>query len=165
MVEDSSLADWHGACFSDRVLNQTRRMTMKTTLKNIAMKIGLCAVLGSAALFADGLNRAIANIPFDFQVRGKTMPAGKYMVSRDDLTSATRVQNLVSGQSLVVLTHPGKSSTREEPKLIFNHQGEEYALSEVWFPGGRLGYLAPAENHKRSNSERGLVATVRLIRK
>jgi hypothetical protein len=39
-----------------------------TTLRNIAMTIGLSAVLGSAALFAQTVSTA--DIPFDFQNRG-----------------------------------------------------------------------------------------------
>jgi hypothetical protein len=52
---------------------------MKTTLRNIAMTVGLTAVLGSAVMFAGGKNRGIANIPLNFHVSGKTAPAGKYM--------------------------------------------------------------------------------------
>ncbi len=42
---------------------------MKTKLRNIAMTIGLAAVLGSATLTAEVKNKSIANIPFDFQVK------------------------------------------------------------------------------------------------
>ena len=48
------------------------------TLKNIAMAIGLTAVLGSATLSAQ--NGSKATIPFDFQITGMTLPSGEYTV-------------------------------------------------------------------------------------
>ena len=48
---------------------------MKTTLRNIAITIGLTAVLGSATLFAQTASKA--DIPFDFQMAGKTLPSGQ----------------------------------------------------------------------------------------
>jgi hypothetical protein len=136
---------------------------MKTTLRNIAMTIGLTAILGSATLFAQTESKA--NIPFDFQITGQTLPAGQYLVKLNQANRMLVFRNTETGHSTMTLTHPYKSGTMEEPKLIFRHSGERYTLESAWFAGVSGGYGPPQGKRDRSDSERGMVATVRLLQK
>jgi hypothetical protein len=136
---------------------------MKTTLRNIAMTIGLTAILGSATLFAQTESKA--NIPFDFQITGQTLPAGQYVVKLNQEPRTLVFQNTETGHSIVMLAHAYKSGTPEEPKLIFRHSGERYTLESAWFAGVSGGYGPPRGKRDRSDSERGMVATVRLLQK
>lgn len=136
---------------------------MKTTLKNIAMTIGLTAVLGSATLFAQADSKA--NIPFDFQITGATLPAGQYIVKLASGTNTLVFRNVATGHSSVMLTHPLQSGTVEQPKLVFRSNGERYTLESAWFVGGQGGYGRLGGNRNKTDSERGLVATVRLLQK
>src|SRR5207247_4764075 len=79
--------------------NRIRRTTMKTKLRNIAMTIGLTAVLGSATLVAEVKNKSIANIPFDFQVKTTTLPAGPYAVDYSPDSKLLVFRNLANGRS------------------------------------------------------------------
>ena len=135
---------------------------MKTTLRTIAMTIGLTALLGTATLFAQ--NESKANIPFDFQITGKTVPAGQYIVKLATDHQMLVFQNVETGRSSIVLVHPSKSGTLEEPKLTFRHIGEQYKLESAWFAGVQGGY-GPLGKPDRAGSERGMLATVRLLQK
>jgi hypothetical protein len=136
---------------------------MKTTLRNIAMNIGLTAVLGTATLLAQTTSKA--NIPFDFQITGQTLPAGQYIVKLAQDTRMLVFRNVATGNSSMVQAHPCKSGTLEDPKLTFLHSGERYTLESAWFAGVQGGYAPPRGKSDRADSERGIVATVRLLQK
>ena len=135
---------------------------MKTTLRTIAMTIGLTAVLGTATLLAQSESKA--NIPFDFQITGKTLPAGQYIVKLTDNRMLV-FRNVATGHSSIMLTHANMSGTVEEPKLTFLHSGERYTLQSAWFAGVAGGYGPLPGKRDRADSERGLVATVRMLQK
>jgi hypothetical protein len=136
---------------------------MKTTLRNIATTIGLTAMLGSATLFAQTASKA--NIPFDFQIAGKTSPAGQYIVKLADNRQLLVFQNVATGHSTMTLVHAYKSGTKEEPILTFRHNGEQYKLESAWFAGVQGGYGPLPGKRDRADSERGMVATIRLLQK
>ena len=136
---------------------------MKTTLSTIAMTIGLTAVLGTATLFAQTASKA--NIPFDFQITGQTMPAGQYSVKLANSSRMLTFRNVATGLTTVVLAQPSETGTMEEGKLIFLHSGERYMLQSAWFAGVRNGYGVPQGKRDRADGERGIVATVRLLQK
>ena len=136
---------------------------MKTTLRTIAITIGLTAALGSATLFAQTASKA--NIPFDFQITGKTVPAGRYIVKLATDRQMLIFQNVATGRSTIALVHPAKSGTMEEPILTFRHNGEQYKLESAWFAGVQGGYGPLKGKSDRADGERGMLATVRLLQK
>jgi hypothetical protein len=136
---------------------------MKTTLRNIAITIGLTAVLGSATLFAQTASKA--DIPFDFQMAGTTLPSGQYIVKLADNHQVLVFQNVETGRSTMTLVHQYKSGTLEEPILTFRHNGEQYKLESAWFGGVQGGYGPLRGKKDRADSERGMVATIRLLQK
>jgi hypothetical protein len=133
------------------------------TLGNIAMTIGLTALLGSATLLAQ--TESIAQIPFDFQIAGKTLPAGKYVVKLATENRMLVFQNVETGRTNVALTHPYKSGIVEEPKLTFLHSGDRYMLQSAWVAGVPGGFGPLPGRKDRADSERGVIATVRLLHK
>ena len=134
-----------------------------TTLRNIAMTIGLTAVLGTATLFAQ--NASTANIPFDFQITGTTVPAGRYTVRLAHDHRMLVFQNEATGHSVMTLVMPSKSGTPETPKLIFRHNGERYTLDSAWFAGIQTSYATLPRKGDRADTERDALATVRLSSK
>ena len=136
---------------------------MKTTLRNIAVTFGLTAVLGSATLIAETASKA--NIPFDFQITGKTVPAGEYIVNLAADHRMLVFQNVANGHSVMALVMPSKAGTPETPKLIFRHKGERYTLESAWFAGVNGSYDTLKGKGDRAEGERGMVATIRLLQK
>jgi len=136
---------------------------MKTTTRSIAMSIGLTALLGSAALIADP-GDAVAKIPFAFQAAGKTLPAGKYTIKRDERTSMATMRNDADGHSVILLTSPLQCKAGGAPKLLFNREGEGYQLSELRLSEAGCNYAALGSK-KRADRERGLAAAVVMLQK
>ena len=121
---------------------------MNTQLINLIPKIML---LGAILLFASVApaqaqslgNRIRANIPFDFNISEKKLPAGEYSVGRaaigaDDLVVSV---NDLEGRSkairlsnAVVRTHPDQKAL-----LVFHRYGDQYFLFRVWPAGATTG--------------------------
>ena len=109
----------------------------KKLLKGFTMLV-LVAVLAFSTAVASGqsnnANKLSANIPFEFNVGYKTMPAGEYTVqtvvsagdallikSTDANTSALRLSEATS-----------RTKDKRHARLVFNRYGDRYFLAEVW---------------------------------
>jgi hypothetical protein len=108
---------------------------------------------------------SIANIPFDFKVTGMTMPAGHYSVELDAGRNLLTFRNATSGRTAKLLAHTNASGMKEQPVLIFRRNGESYRLESAWFAGIQGGYGPLPAKRDRSDGERDMVATVRLLQK
>ena len=73
------------------------------------------------------------NIPFDFIVKGKTLPAGHYIAKRLG-TIDESVWTLESDQAAAMfLTNPVESpKVSHNPSLIFLKAGDQYSLLQIW---------------------------------
>jgi hypothetical protein len=105
------------------------------------MKIGYVRILSAvfalaafgAAARAQAVDQLVVNIPYEFVAAGKTLPAGTYTLHRisttnNDELSLTSFENRTG----VLLISSEVSSTREyEPKLTFEHVGDQYFLSKI----------------------------------
>lgn len=97
--------------------------------------------------------RLTADIPFEFSVSDKKLPAGKYWVSRAYEASGDTVLQIrsIEGKSMatrlsipVYTLHPKKRG-----ELIFHKYGEQYFLSEVWPAAGGTGRAISKTNAER----------------
>ena len=107
---------------------------MKKLFSVIAMGCLLSLlVVGSAHAQLPG-TEIRASIPFDFTVRGKTLPAGEYTVSRiGDEPVSLLMRNVNNKHEHVVFeTEPEnvRRTTRRDV-LVFNRYGDSYFLEEV----------------------------------
>jgi hypothetical protein len=116
----------------------------KQVLKAATMFVGIIALafISALAVSAQNPRNLVVNIPFDFTVKGKTLPAGEYIVSR---TSTVDEMSLTMKRSdgeatAIVLTKPISSEEiQSESRLVFHRYGERYFLSQVWTSGDALG--------------------------
>ena len=105
---------------------------MKTIyVRFLAAFFGLAAL--AAASRAQEIDQLVVNVPHNFVVEGKTLPAGTYRVNRlgsHDISqlSLTSFENRAG----VLLITNEVSSTREgKPALRFEHIGDQYVLSQI----------------------------------
>jgi len=119
----------------------------KDVLKGLA-KIGFLAVAmiiaASASVRAQSLQyKLTANVPFDFTVSDKKLPAGKYSIGRAQTSNGDLVLQIVSAdgqKNISRLTIPVDiRKPMNHGTLIFNRYGNDYFLSEVWPAGGSTG--------------------------
>jgi hypothetical protein len=89
------------------------------------------------SVYAQSSAVIVANIPFDFIVRDKTLPAGEYTVTRAG-QGVLLIRSLDCTAKMFFTTNTVESAkTRDE--LVFNHTGDKYFLSRVWTAGNNIG--------------------------
>ncbi|HET6977018.1 MAG TPA: hypothetical protein VFI24_11885 [Pyrinomonadaceae bacterium] len=130
-------------------------------MKKVIAKGFVTAALLVTAIIVAGVSaqaqtlqyRLTANIPFDFTVTGKKLPAGTYWVKRAQETSGDAVLQIttpdghstVNRFSIPIFTFNPKS----EGELVFHRYGDEYFLAEVWPAGGGTGRSFPKTRNER----------------
>lgn len=129
--------------------------------------MGVCSVLLiSAALVAQtkGVD-LVADIPFAFIVAGRTLPAGRYVVSRPNEDVSIRDEQ---NQTVFVPTHSAERQARDHSsKLVFHRYGNTYFLEEAWVGGASIGRAVFPSAEERELKDRGgetQIAVVRLGR-
>ena len=97
----------------------------------VLMALTLFAVLMVPATQAQSITVS-AEIPFDFAVGEKWLPAGEYQVKPVN-ERVTLIQSQDARSSALAMTtavNTGKPS--DVTKLVFNRYGEQYFLSKIW---------------------------------
>jgi hypothetical protein len=101
--------------------------------------LALVAVATAYAQFPGTALRA--TIPFDFSVRGKTLPAGEYEIKRiTDSPGGLVISNVHNHERAMFETAPvetGKIPNKGE--IDFNRYGDSYFLSKIWTGGEKAG--------------------------
>ena len=113
-------------------------------------------LVGSAGAQEPG-TRIRASIPFDFTVKGKTMPAGVYDVTRVmDEPVTLLLRNIHDKHDVVVVeTEPVRDQFMpNRGELVFNRYGDTYFLSEVFTAGEQTGEeLYPSHKERELKRE------------
>ena len=120
---------------------------MKTRNSTFALFVAAAVLIAAIAIPAAAqILAARADIPFAFEVNGKTMPAGMYTVSAGSNRALTITDN--NGHFAITFSQPTESRHDvEQPKLVFHRTGSRYDLTELYFSSGRSGYQLPAPKH------------------
>ena len=93
-----------------------------------------------------------ANIPFNFAVGNKTLPAGTYDVGTIDgrdnkmllLQSRDGNSSMIAGSNAAENVKPA-----DKTKLVFNQYGSRYFLSEIWVNGATRGRQLPKTSREK----------------
>ena len=126
---------------------------MKFIQRAIALSGLLLILTVSSVLGQSGRQTVTVNIPFNFTVGEKTLPAGEYVLQRNKRDSDTVwVIKNDNGAVAVFLTRPVRNNnTQQETSLVFHRYEDNYFLSEFWTAGSNTG-----REINVSDSERGL---------
>jgi hypothetical protein len=103
----------------------------------VLIALTLFAVLMVPATQAQSILKA--EIPFDFAVGNKWLPAGEYQVKplSERVTLIQSQDARSSAAAMTIKVHAGKTS--DVGKLVFNRYGEQYFLSKIWAPSSDTG--------------------------
>jgi shikimate 5-dehydrogenase len=114
---------------------------MRKMMRNAVLIAGAIVVCAGGTARASTSNVLEASVPFSFVVNGQTLPAGKYMVQRDDTSSSVL---LIRGEgnnhaSVFVSTTPdgGHDPAGSKPTLTFRQGENQYRLESVWESGSQ----------------------------
>jgi hypothetical protein len=97
----------------------------------------LIALIGVAGfgitVKAQVLDQIEVNIPYEFVVAGKTLPAGTYRVVRLSMNNpkALILNSVETRASALVVATQVENSHNDKPKVSFEQVGGEYALSKI----------------------------------
>lgn len=96
-----------------------------------AIAVCLLASLGSAGTASAQDHAARATVPFNFNVGDKWVPAGRYIITEDELHPQEIV--IRSEDSKVALVSLARSDDRHSGagKLVFMKYGDQYFLHEI----------------------------------
>lgn len=92
------------------------------------------------------------NIPFDFIIRGRTLPAGDYEVMRlSDSQEVLEIRNVDHGSDHAAFETDAFQARHiaKRNELIFNRYGDSYFLSEIVTAGEEVGRAMPPSHAER----------------
>jgi hypothetical protein len=84
-----------------------------------------------------------ANVPFDFTVNSKMLPAGTYTIKAES-PGMIVIRNMSKPFSALSLVTPGDAKATKGGKLTFHKYGGQYFLSEVTCPAADLSSKIPS---------------------
>lgn len=134
---------------------------MKTKLSWVlaAAMVAALALTGSPASAAD----LRADIPFTFQMGGKTLPAGIYQVSTSQGVLGVHGYD---GGAFVMTNRLEANGYQDmgwqDPTLVFERKGGDYVLVEVW-TGSRNGRRLPSGTVAAADNEPWLGAVAQDV--
>jgi len=109
---------------------------MSSIVKRSLLVAGAMLALGQGAARAADFRDMTVNVPFPFVVENRVMPAGKYLLQRDDQDRSLLLIRSESGKPVgsYVLTYNagGHDPSGDKPCLSFTRKEGKYELSSVW---------------------------------
>ena len=141
-------------------------------MKNVVVKFGLLAVIMTVAAIVPAKAQSLqykltANIPFDFTVMDKKLPAGKYSIRRAQISNGDQVIEIASADSRDSVTRMTIPVLTRDPVkegvLVFHQYGDEYFLYEIWPAGGTTGRAFPKSRSERELERKGDAQVARVI--
>ncbi|MCI0391768.1 MAG: hypothetical protein MOB07_23745 [Acidobacteria bacterium] len=104
---------------------------MKKQILSVVVTLSIVISLSIASL-AGLISKVTADIPFDFTVKDKQFPAGKYEVFRGPATGTLIIRNVNTKSSMVSIVHESDAKAESKAKLVFHRYGNSYFLSQAW---------------------------------
>ena len=117
-------------------------------MKSAKWMLPVTLVLLSGLMAAQSLrnSRVVAQVPFDFMVNNKIIPAGECDVgSLGMLGNTLMIRNFDARTgALAVSSKDQATQTAASSVLVFKHYGNQYFLSEIRLAGSNQTYKLPA---------------------
>ncbi len=110
--------------------------------------IGLLVGL-AVAVYAQPGEILTVQIPYNFTISGKQLPAGPYEIQRSGITGSILIIRSEDGKNAVqadIVTRISTAPPNEGKIVLDKFEGDKYALSEVFFPGEDGFLLAGSKN-------------------
>ena len=125
--------------------------------KQIYTTLALVVLIGSMVVAtqaqSNGRTSMMANIPFQFSVGDKVLPAGEYTVVQINPASdraVLRLRNRDGSASALVQMNLTIAKATENAKLVFNCYGNRYFFAQAWIDGDRDGLQASKPRAERA---------------
>jgi hypothetical protein len=121
--------------------------------------IAMIVLAGSMAVAAkaqtSGRTQLIANIPFQFNVGNKNLPAGEYTVlsmNADSSIVVLKIQSRDGKASAMLQTSTVEGKAQDSARLVFHRYGNRYYFAQAWTGGGGSGFEAQKSRAERATT-------------
>jgi hypothetical protein len=129
----------------DAVKKRFGEAHMKYTKWILAMTMAVTLLPGLASAQLTSSDKIVAQVPFDFMLAGKVVPAGELVIQW--ATADTRVLMLRNPESgLAVMSGTSQAELKQAPAhyaLVFTRYESRYFLSGIKLAGDRTTYRLP----------------------
>ena len=141
----------------------------RKTLANLSISM-LLIVLTAMSVSAQSQRSKVIEIPFNFIIGDKTLPAGAYTVepNRRDFDLVWKIRSSDNRNSALFITMAVRKDAPKTTELVFHRYGGKYFLSQIWTPGGNTGrelLMSHLERELAKNSGESRAETVVARRK
>src|SRR6266567_2316478 len=121
---------------------------------HVMKRITAFALFTLTSLFTAGnalaLDHALqANVPFDFTISGKTLPAGTYTITSVS-SNVIQIRSRDGHYTVFTTTFADGKHAAGGGKLVFDKYGERYFLSEVLCPSAEMSLAIPTSKLEKS---------------
>jgi hypothetical protein len=110
------------------------------------------------------------NVPFEFAIGSKILPAGEYRVMRADssVPHILRIRSLEANNDVLVTAvavgHWG-GTPAGTARLVFNRYGNQYFLSQVWDGHSRTGEQLPTARTEHELARTASAGRIEIVAK
>ena len=133
---------------------------------NWLVVVALVVLSGMAAAQRIGSTRIVAQVPFEFMVANKIVPAGEYVVQAFTMDGKTLV--IRNAEAKVGLLSPSSQSEGKQDAsnyaLVFKHYGDRYFLSGIKLQGSNITYRLPESKVEAELRTQSVSATEESLR-
>lgn len=117
--------------------------------------IAVIAFFTIAAAVSTAAQTVKVNIKFDFQVGEKVYPAGEYIIEKVSRQSegALQIRSVEAGKekSRLISARAANAGKLVEPKLVFESDGKNLYLAEIFFDETGWGFSLPTPRPQEGN--------------
>ena len=112
---------------------------------NWLVVITLVVLSGMSAAQLIGSTKVVAQVPFEFMVANKIVPAGEYVVQAFTMDGNTLVIRNTEAKVGLVSTSSQTEGKQDASHyaLVFKHYGDRYFLSGIELQGSKIAYRLP----------------------
>src|SRR5262249_39242850 len=121
---------WHGLLFA--VFGGGSMKVMRSAFLGLGLLLAVSAAQAQEP-------RVKANIPFDFVVGDRVLPAGEYTVSQVTGEAIAILSEDRKANALTVTSACASADSSKSTRLVFHALGGRYFLSQIWVAGYSQG--------------------------
>ena len=113
-------------------------------MKNAKWMLTVTVLLMSGLMAAQSLTSStvVANVPFDFMVNNKIIPAGECVVKSADGNILT-ISNFEARKAVLATSSHEDAAKGDRTVMVFERYGSQYFLSEIRIKGADASYKLP----------------------
>jgi hypothetical protein len=126
----------------------------------------LVVLSGMAAAQLIGSTKVVAEVPFEFMVANKIVPAGECFVEAATMDGKTLVIRNTEAK-VALLSTSSQSEGKQEAShyaLVFKHYGDRYFLSAIKLQGSNITYRLPESKVEAELRAQNAPATEETLR-